>query len=315
MLGVGDSPALWHEVFCVLTLAAEHTSTIRIAPTVTNPVTRHLGVLAGAAATVDELSGGRLTLGIGVGDSGVLNLGERPSSVADLGRSITALRSLLAGRTVDFDGRTVRSGWATSRPPIIVAAAGPRMLQLAGKVADGVIVSTGAVPELIEAVETHLGRGMADAAALDRSRPFERWHQYRYTVADSFEAAVHEIRTVAAAVGHHALSGDLHAKRVPPELHDAIRELGARYDPQFHCAPGDSPNALLIDDLGLTEYLVDRFIICGTPAQCAGKVMDLHTMGITKLLMATTVDPVGNMIRWGEQVSPIVARSRAGDRS
>lgn len=304
LLGVGDSPALWHDTFCLLTLAAAHTTTIRLASTVTNPVTRNLGVLASAAGTVDQLSGGRLTLGIAVGDSGVLNVGERPSSVDDLEDAVLAVRTLLGGSTARHRGRAIGNRWATSAAPIILAAAGPRTLELAGRVADGVIVSTGFVPELMEETERHLARGLAAGTARPDGRAFETWHQYRYVVADDRAHAVREMRTVAAAVGHHALSGDLDAKRVPPHLHAAMRELGARYDPAFHCAPGDSPNAVLIDELGLTDYLIDRFTICGTPDDCIERVLSLNRAGVTKFLMATTVDPVGNMIRWGREVVP-----------
>jgi 5,10-methylenetetrahydromethanopterin reductase len=122
---VADSHHVFRDAFAALALCAERTRTIRLATGVSNPVTRHPAALAGAIATIDELSGGRAVLGIGVGESAVRNAGLVPASLAELERAVEELRAAPA--------------WASRA----------RALALAGRVADGVLVQIGARPELV----------------------------------------------------------------------------------------------------------------------------------------------------------------------
>lgn len=81
---VADSQSIMRDAWAVLAAAAGRTERILLATGVTNPVTRHPAVLAGAIATLDELSGGRALLGIGVGESAVRTLGLAPARLAAL---------------------------------------------------------------------------------------------------------------------------------------------------------------------------------------------------------------------------------------
>ena len=90
-LWVAESPPLGRPD-CYLTLneCARATRTLVVCPGVTNPVTRHVSVTAGAAATLHELAGGRVVLGMGAGGSAVLGAGLRPatpSNVPEIGRT------------------------------------------------------------------------------------------------------------------------------------------------------------------------------------------------------------------------------------
>jgi len=136
--------------YVVLALAAGATKGSRLGVSVTNPYTRHPLITGSAVATLNELSGGRAVLGLGAGAS---TLFERhgmerphPPTVA-IKEALEMLRPFLEGGRVDHAGRTHRLTGADidfeSRPvPIYVAARGPRLLQLAGEVADGVIVGS-----------------------------------------------------------------------------------------------------------------------------------------------------------------------------
>ncbi|HUK64196.1 MAG TPA: LLM class flavin-dependent oxidoreductase, partial [Dongiaceae bacterium] len=148
-LGVADSQSVFHELYVALTLAALDTSRIRLGPLVTNPQTRHLVVTASAIASLDELSGGRAALGIGSGDSAIYTLGAPPATVAGLEDAIGTLRQLTSGEAVRRGGRIWQVHRARRRVPIYLAAEGPRTLELAGRIADGVIVGLGLTPEVI----------------------------------------------------------------------------------------------------------------------------------------------------------------------
>ena len=141
--GHGDSQSLWADVYVALTVAVQATSTIRLGPMVTNPVTRHPAVTAGALASIQRLSGGRVFCGLGSGDSALANIGEHPASVAEFGEYCTAVRQLCAGQDAQFRGQTLRMSWPVQPVPVWMSAEGPRTLRLAGQIADGVIVASG----------------------------------------------------------------------------------------------------------------------------------------------------------------------------
>jgi len=97
---MGDSQMIWREPYVILGAAAMVTKRIILATGVTNPVTRDLGVLAAAWATLRETVGSRLLIGIGAGDSSVETLGKKPSTLANLERSIGVLRDLIDCKTI-----------------------------------------------------------------------------------------------------------------------------------------------------------------------------------------------------------------------
>jgi 5,10-methylenetetrahydromethanopterin reductase len=155
---------LFRDAFATLGGVASATSRIRLATGVVNPYTRHPAFLAMSIATIDELSNGRAILGIGSGvslwieEQMAMNM-ERPVSVVK--ESIRVIRRLLSGETVSHKGRTftlrnMKLGFKTYQDsvPIYMAAVGPKTLQLAGEIADGVILTAGCSPKyVVDAVE------------------------------------------------------------------------------------------------------------------------------------------------------------------
>ena len=75
MVGVPDAHWLWPDCYVTLTQCALNSQRLRMGTFVTNPLTRHPAVTAGAIASINELSDGRAFLGIGTGDSAVYNVG------------------------------------------------------------------------------------------------------------------------------------------------------------------------------------------------------------------------------------------------
>lgn len=140
---VTDSHVIWNECFSLLGwLVGQSTSDrTEFGTMVTNPVSRDPIVVASAFATLQEVSGGRMLCGIGRGDSVVRVLKRRPATVAATEHAATVIKTLGSGEPMEIDERGVQLGWAPRRPlPVYVAAYGPRMLQVAGRVGDGVII-------------------------------------------------------------------------------------------------------------------------------------------------------------------------------
>ena len=199
-LWLTDSSLHARNSYAYLTLAASRSSTLQLGTAVTNPLTRHPAITAAAAATVDEISGGRMVLGIGAGDRPLLALGLHPAKLASVRASIAAIRSLWAGETVSaqddaftLDGAHMRFG---ARPdiPIYISASGPKMLELAGEIADGVILLVGLFPDGLRWAIEHVERG---ATAAGRPRPHIA--VFAYGAVDEDEAAaLASARTIAA---------------------------------------------------------------------------------------------------------------------
>ncbi|QOC93419.1 LLM class flavin-dependent oxidoreductase [Micromonospora craniellae] len=162
-LYVPDSQLLWRDGYLSLLATALRTSRIGLGTAVTNVVTRHPSVVASAARTVAEAAEGRFRLGLGVGNSSVEPVGLSPSKQAELRAGIDTIRGLLAGAEASFNGVSGRLRDPFPGIPINVAASGPRNLQFAGEVSDGVILLSGVAPVLLER-SVHLVRQGAETA-------------------------------------------------------------------------------------------------------------------------------------------------------
>ena len=101
-----DSQSLYREVFASLGICLAWTENITCGPCVINPLTRHPAVAASAVATISEMHEGRVVLGLGSGDSEILNLGLKPAKVGEGREYLIALRGLLKNGEAEFQGRT-----------------------------------------------------------------------------------------------------------------------------------------------------------------------------------------------------------------
>ena len=250
---------------------------------------------------MDELSGGRAALGLGSGDSAIYTIGAPPATVAGLEEAIVTLGLLTGGGTVEREGRTWRVHRSTRRVPVYLAAEGPRTLELAGRVADGVIVGLGLTPDVIalslEAIERGAraaGRTLAD---------IDVWWFAKTCLADRRQAAIEPIKMALAASANHAFRFTLDGKGVPPDLYEKIKALQREYNPHHHEVPG-AANAALPDRWGLTEFLVDRFAIAGTPEDCVAQIDRAMAAGARQFMITGFVpDPRAFMRRWAREVA------------
>ena len=152
-----DSPALYTDVWVTLSLAAVQTSTIGLGPGVLVPNLRHVMTNAAAVATLVDLAPGRVTVAVGSGFTGARCLGQKPMRWRDVAAYIEALRALLLGEEVAWDGSVVRmmhpDGFAPARPievPMLVAASGPKGVAAARAVGDGVFFGGAPSPAAAE---------------------------------------------------------------------------------------------------------------------------------------------------------------------
>jgi 5,10-methylenetetrahydromethanopterin reductase len=159
-VGVHDHQHSGRDVFLTLALAAQRTSRLALYPATTNPLTRHPTVLASLAQSMEEIAPGRASLTIGPGYLAVVSIGRGRASLQTMRESVTAIRMLLRGERVSFNGAETRLRNVSARPtPVYITASGPRMIELAGEVADGAFILVGLHPKAVAAARARLEAG------------------------------------------------------------------------------------------------------------------------------------------------------------
>ncbi|MEO8814003.1 MAG: LLM class flavin-dependent oxidoreductase [Mycobacterium sp.] len=140
-----DSPALYPDVWMILSRCAQRTSRIGLGPGVLVPSLRHPMVNAAAIAELVDQAPGRVVVAIGSGFTGRLTLGKRPLPWRQVADYVRCLRTLLAGDIADWEGSAMRmlqpTGYGAQRPidvPILIGADGPKGLAVAAELGDGV---------------------------------------------------------------------------------------------------------------------------------------------------------------------------------
>ena len=301
VIWVPDSQSLYRELYVSCAICAANTSRVLLGPNVTNPLTRHPATAASAIATVDEFSGGRALFGIATGDSAVLNLGLRPGRVDDMRDYVLAMRGMLEEGTANYRGKPCTLRWHKKHIPLYIAAEGPRTIRLAGEIADGVTIGTGLTPEVVADSLTWLEEGTRKSGR--KVDDLDIWWLVKVNIREDGEQAREEIRMALAASAHHAFRFTLKGKRIPKELISAVETLKKEYVFQEHEMVDKQTNADLVDKLGLREYLLDRFAVAGSPAECRQKIEAMKTTHVEALRIAAHVHDKPAFIRaWGREI-------------
>ena len=290
---IPDEGLAARECWVTLGAVAAATGSVQVGTGITNAYTRHPGVTAAAVATLDEASGGRAALGIGAG--GALTLAplaiDRRSPVAAMRELVTTSRALWSGQVVDHDGvaggfRRARLGYGRPNIPIWLAGRGPRVMHLAGELADGFIMSfvhKELIGEHVAAI-----RGAADEHG--RPRPRLCYMTILATTARAREGA-------RAALTFRLVDSPDHVK--------ARIGLDARAEASIRRALSDGGPGVAARFV--RDDWIDAFVICGTVGECRAElaalvaangidefqvsVNDLHTAAEDLALAAEIANP------------------------
>lgn len=164
-VGIHDHPSSGRDAYLALALAARATQRLRLFPATSSPLVRHPLVLASLAQSMDEIAPGRTYLTVAPGFISTRSIGKPRAAVAVMREAIRDIRKLLAGESVEFGPTPTRLRNRTTTPtPVYLLAAGPRMIELAGEVADGAFLMVGLHPAAIRAALRHLEQGAARAS-------------------------------------------------------------------------------------------------------------------------------------------------------
>ncbi|MGH7267185.1 MAG: LLM class flavin-dependent oxidoreductase [Candidatus Rokuibacteriota bacterium] len=295
---VADSSLHARDVYPYLTLLATHTSSIRIGPSVIHPYTRHPAVNANALATVNEIANGRVIVNIGAGDRPVMELGYPIARLTVVREAVAVIRLLLAGQPASFAGETFRLHDAAlrfgrrDRMPVYVTASGPRMLELAGEVADGVLFLAGSDPRCVRFALDRIAAGVARSGR--RLSDLVLGCNIYGALEDDRAAAMDACRAIAAwfpqTAPHYAeLIG------VPKDRVDAIRRAyaGGHFD--------EARGAL---DL-VTDDMVEAFALAGNTGVWIERLEAIQSMGVNLFVIYPMVaDKLGTIRRIAAEILP-----------
>ncbi|ODU07638.1 MAG: hypothetical protein ABS81_00620 [Pseudonocardia sp. SCN 72-86] len=319
-----DSQNRSPETYVALTAAALATERIRLGLGVTNPVTRHPALAAAAASTIQRLSGGRMTMTIGRGDSAAAHIAAAPMKVQGFGRYLDVLSRYLEGAAVpfeDLDGLTMTSvppisalGLAGEprgsslewlRPedspvPLEVVGSGPKVLALAVRNGNRPMLAVGAVPERISwGVE--LVREERRKAGVDVDAPIGA---YVNAVAHADPAVARRLikavlpSTTRFSVMHGKVNGPTDAKTeaVLHAVHNA-------YDMKGHGTLGSAQSNQL------TEEFLTTYGIAGTAEHVRQRLAGLAELGIDKFVFfprGRAIDPGEADRAWEVMVNDVL---------
>ena len=304
---VFDTQCLFGDVFVMMTAAAMSTERLRLSISASNPATRHPAVAASAIAAVADIAPDRVWYGIGRGDSALAHVGGAPAPVALFERYVAAVRRYLHGEPVSFesirewrltaDVSTIqlghapadsRLGWRgpSSAPvPIEVYASGPRVLGVAGRLADRVSLGLGADPARIRwAIDT--ARTARREAGLDPST-LSFASVIAIGVADDMTRARQSVANMVASSARFSVMSGRVVGPVDDSQRRVYEAIGESYDMNRHGGNGSQVAAL-------TDEFTDTFAIVGSPARCVERIAELAEIGIDAFMLAPPQGDAGD---------------------
>ena len=264
-------------VYETLALIAAGTETIKLGPGVTNPYVRSPAITASAVATLDEISNGRATLGMGPGDKATFDaLGIAwTKPVSTIKDALEMIGTLLSGQKTASGASLMGTKPVQDKIPMYMGAQGPMMLKTAGEVSDGALINASnpkdfeaAVPMIKEGAES-AGKSLSDIDVA----------AYTCCSIDNDKGkAVGAAKIVVAFIA---------AGSPPPvfERHGLDPNTGAKFG-EF-LGKGDFGGAICAVD----DKLMDAFSVVGTPDDFVPKIEALGKMGVTQYVAGSPIGP------------------------
>lgn len=264
-------------VYETLALIADGTETIKMGPGVTNPYVRSPAITSAAVATLDELSNGRATLGIGPGDKATFDaLGiEWTKPVSTIKDAIATMTTLMAGGKTEGGAQLGGVKAVQERIPIYMGAQGPMMLKTAGGFSDGALINA-SNPKDFEAAVPLIKEGAAEAG-----KSISDVDIAAYTCCSIDDDAGKALKAAKIVVAFIA------AGSPPPVFarHGLPTDTGAKFGAML--AKGDFGGAIG----AVNDELMEAFSVFGTPAEFVPKIEALGKMGVTQYVAGSPIGP------------------------
>ncbi|MDP7342509.1 MAG: TIGR03842 family LLM class F420-dependent oxidoreductase [Alphaproteobacteria bacterium] len=285
-----DSHIIWSDAYTQIAASMQHTDHVRYGPLVTNPRVRDWSVAASIFATLNRMSGGRMEMAVGRGDSSMRVMGKKPATLARLVDFVNAMRTMTRGDSYEYEHspNPVFMDWTEGHElPVWIAAYGPKALKVAGEHGDGLIIQL-ADPGLCQWF-TEQAKAGGEAAGRDMSK-FRVLACAPVWVGD-VEKGIQQTSWFPAVVGNHV--ADIVEKYgkdtdlVPDSFTQFIETRQGKganegYDYRKH-AVKDSDNLYYVNNA-----VTESFCIVGPPEAHVEKLKQLEAAGVTQFTIYLT---------------------------
>jgi probable F420-dependent oxidoreductase len=250
---------------------------------------------------MQDLSNGRMVMGIGRGDSSRRVVGLKPVRVAEFEARCRMIRDLMNGRKVEWNEKELELSWARKELPQIpmwVAGYGPKALGVAGRVGDGVIIQL-ADPVIIQWI-MDTARKAAEEAGRDPSE-LKCIVGAPSHISDDLADARDQVRWFPAMVSNHVM--DLIEKygwesEIPEALTDYVKARKF-YDYKDHSRVGAAHGEFVTDEI------CDRFCVLGTAEQATDKLRELEAVGVDQFnIYLMTHSQEETLAAYGDEIIP-----------
>jgi 5,10-methylenetetrahydromethanopterin reductase len=286
---IADVQLSMKDCYVALTLCAVNTSKIILSTGVTNPVTRHCTTLANGFTALNEVSNGRVVMGLGSGWTGVYSIGLKPAPISFLEESIKTMNTLCeGGEVVGADGTPYRLTTATGRIPIYVAANQPRILQMCGRVADGVILMGGASMEFTKWQIDHVRRGAEEVGRDFSEIKLDLWTSI--AISDDRDQAREDVSHWAASQAETFSKW----KELPDFLHPFKADLQRASDAYNRLEHMSSHAA---HKSAVSPEFIDFVALVGPAKESLERIRDLETLGLNRVVLAFRAGGGGRLAR------------------
>jgi 5,10-methylenetetrahydromethanopterin reductase len=272
---LGESHLSSIDSFQTLASCAMITQRVLLGIAVTNMVFRHPTVLAGAAASLNEISKGRAILGIGTGDGPVYTQGLKATPLKEFEQGVRLIRHLVQGNAATFPTGKVAIGFTINKPaPVYVSAEGPKGLQLAGRSADGVILGTGFDLDVYTWAQEQIRKGAQETRRQERDVRIIAAGML--CVRDNGDEARRIVRNRIANRAHHNFRFTF--ETVPTAELAGVKRFMDAFDVM-------KPMEERVDPALVNDYLVRRFSIAGNAQECIERIEELKLAGVSHLML------------------------------
>jgi 5,10-methylenetetrahydromethanopterin reductase len=273
-------------VYVSLTIIATYTNRIKLGPGVTNPYLNHPVTTAQAVASLNEIAPGRVTCGMGVGDRTTLQMlgADIETPLTAIKESMESIKQMLSGDSVKYEGKkfNMKGGKfnfkVTGKIPIFIGAQGPKMLELASRIGDGVLINASHkldIERAMKYIQSGLEKSGKESGGLDVAA------YTSFSIDNDVKKAEQAVKPVVAYIVAGSPQTILDRHKISA---DSAKQIG-NYIMQAKWGEAFSK---------VTPEMIEAFSICGNPDECIEKVSKLIKLGVTQVVSGS---PLGLNVR------------------
>ncbi|MEM0443825.1 MAG: LLM class flavin-dependent oxidoreductase [Candidatus Caldarchaeum sp.] len=276
-----DSQTLYRDPFVIMGAVSQTTKKAKLGTLISPVATRDPSVLACAAYSVHELSGGRVVLVLGTGDSSVRRIGMKPADPDHFEKTVQYVKDLMAGRMFNFSSGEFCIRFARGGVPVYTIATGPRMLKRSGRMGDGAVIMVG--PALTSWAVGEVRKGAEEAGLRFEDRELF-WCGF---------CMIHEDRATAVArvkpsVSWYAVNFpklvDMTGVNLPAGFWERVKTFRENYS-RYDLVHSDAWEQAVREASFIPDELAVKMSLAGNVEDVVKTLRDVERLGVSKVVI------------------------------